>query len=348
MRKESKVTMHELTGEERVLRVLTRKQTDRVPHFEWYIDKKVINAISNGSDYEKFCYEMDIDAICIDLNYEKKILKNNLIQDEWGIVWKDTGESHAYPVDGPVKSSKDLENYFPPDPLKPGRYESVEKAIKEHTGKKALVLHLNDVFSIPSRLMTFENFLIKVYEDPEPVRALLKISVDINLQMAKEAVKRGIKIIYTGDDYAYNSGPMISPLKFRDIFYPELKRVVSGYKELGLLVIKHTDGNIMPIIDMIIDSGFDCLDPIDPIAGMDLGELKKNYGNKICLKGNVDCAKTLSFKNEKETIEETKDCLNKAMKGGGYILSSSNSIHSAVKPENYMAMIKTLKKFSKY
>jgi uroporphyrinogen decarboxylase len=196
--------------------------------------------------------------------------------------------------------------------------------------------------------MPFETFLIKVFEEPETIKPLIRMSVDVNLKMAEEAVKRGIKIVYTGDDFAYNSGPMVSPQKFREVFYPELKRVTTGYKELGLLVIKHTDGNIMPILDMIIDSGFDCIDPIDPIAGMDLKQMKDDYGDKVCLKGNVDCSQTLSFKTESETIEETKSCLNIAMPGGGYILSSSNSIHSAVKPQNYLAMIDTLKKFGKY
>ncbi len=340
--------MAELTGEERIMRVLSRQLPDRVPHFEWYIDKEIIEALSPGSDYEKFCYEMEIDAICVDVDFDKEILESGMIRDEWGMIKKDTGESHTYPVDGPVRTIQDAEKYMPPDPLKPGRYKSIERVIKEHSGKKALILHLNDVLSIPSRLMPFEDFLIKLYEEPELIKVLISMSVDINLEMAKEAVKRGIKIVYTGDDFAYNSGPMMSPQIFRDIFYPELKRVVKGYKELGLLVIKHTDGNINPILDMIVDSGFDCLDPIDLIAGMDLQKVKTDYGDRIALKGNVDCSATLSFKNKKETIEETKKCLEIGMPGGGYILSSSNSIHSAVKPENYAAMLDTLKKFGKY
>jgi uroporphyrinogen decarboxylase len=337
-----------LSGEERIVRTLERKEADRVPTFEWYIDREVIEALSPGSDYENFCYEMEIDAICVDVNFDKEILENGLIKDEWGMLKKDTGESHTYPIDGPIKTILDAESYLPPDPLRPGRYESVERAVREHTGKKALILHLNDVLSIPSRLMPFEDFLIKVYEEPELIKILIKMSVDVNLKMAKEAVKRGIKIVYTGDDFAYNPGPMMAPKVFRDIFYPELKRVVSGYKELGLLVIKHTDGNINPILEMIVDSGFDCLDPIDPIAGMDLQKVKTDYGNRISIKGNVDCSTTLSFKTEKETIEETKKCLKIAMPGGGYILSSSNSIHSAVKPQNYLAMLDTLKKFGNY
>jgi uroporphyrinogen decarboxylase len=340
--------MKNLSGEERIMRTLKRQATDRVAHFEWYIDKKVINALSPGADYEKFCYDLDIDAICVDCDFDKKILDGGLVQDEWKMIKKYTGEAHAFPVDGPIRTLKDAESYIPPDPHKSGRYNSIERALKEHTGKKAVILHLNDVFSIPSRLMPFETFLIKMMEDPEIIKALVKMSVDINLEMAKEAVKRGIKIVYTGDDFAYNSGPIVSPKQFRDIFYPELKRVVTGYKELGLIVIKHTDGNIMPIIDMIIDSGFDCLDPIDPIAGMDLKKIKYLYGDKICIKGNVDCSTTLSFKSIDETIKETRNCLEIAMSGGGYILSSSNSIHSAVKPENYKAMIDTVKEYGRY
>ena len=62
----------------------------------------------------------------------------------------------------------------------------------------------------------------------------------------------------------------MSPRHFRKLFYPGLCRVMGGFKELGLLVIKHTDGNLWPIIDMIVDSGIDCLDPIDPKGGMSI------------------------------------------------------------------------------
>jgi uroporphyrinogen decarboxylase len=99
---------------------------------------------------------------------------------------------------------------------------------------------------------------------------------------------------------------------------------------------------------MIVDSGIDCLDPIDPVAGMNLTEIKQQYGGRIALKGNVDCAQTLTFKSVAETVAETKACLRIAAPGGGYILSSSNSIHSAVKPENYVAMLDTLQQYGTY
>jgi uroporphyrinogen decarboxylase len=90
------------------------------------------------------------------------------------------------------------------------------------------------------------------------------------------------------------------------------------------------------------------LDPIDPQAGMDLGEVKAKYGQRVALKGNVDCAQLLTFGTPDEVVTATKEALRKGMPGGGFILSSSNSIHSAVKPENYAAMLRTLQECGRY
>jgi uroporphyrinogen decarboxylase len=99
---------------------------------------------------------------------------------------------------------------------------------------------------------------------------------------------------------------------------------------------------------MIVDSGIDCLDPIDPVAGMDIAAVKAKYGDRIALKGNVDCAHTLTFGSVKEVIEETKDVIRKAGGGGGLILSSSNTVHSSAKPENYLAMLHALRMYGRY
>jgi len=180
------------------------------------------------------------------------------------------------------------------------------------------------------------------------VKALVGLSVELNLEMAREVVARGVKIVYTGDDYAGNLGPLMSPTHFRRLFYPGLCRVMGGYKELGLYVIKHTDGKLWPILDMIVDSGIDCLDPIDPQAGMDLSRVKMQYGHRIALKGNVDCAQLMTFGTPDQVAEATQEALRQGAPGGGFILSSSNSIHSAVKPENYAAMLRTWQEYGHY
>jgi uroporphyrinogen decarboxylase len=291
---------------------------------------------------------MGHDAVLVDPIFTKERAGENRWRSEWGYVTQDTPEEHGIEVESPIKSLADFERYTPPDPHAPGRFAAVEAALEQYRGRKAVIVHLNDIFSLPRYLMGMQELLMAIVTEPEVVRVLVEMSVTVNLELAKGVAARGAKIVYTGDDYAYNKGPLMSPRHFREFFYPGLCRVMRGFKELGLYVIKHTDGNLWPILDMIIDSGIDCLDPIDPQAGMDLGEVKAKYGHRVALKGNVDCAQTLTFGTPEEVVQATKEALSKGMPGGGFILSSSNSIHSAVKPENYAAMLQTWREFGQY
>ena len=341
--------MAHLSSKERIHRVLERQEPDRVPHFEWLVDRKVRDAILPGcADANDFAVRMGSDAVIVDPNFRNTPLAGGRYRSEWGYVAQKTQEEHGIEVESPIQTLADFERYTPPDPYAPGRYDAVEQVLATYGDHYAVIVHLNDVFSIPRTLMGMENLLVAVATEPELVQALVDMSVDINLKMAKEVARRGAQIVYTGDDVAWTKGPLMSPRHFRALLYPGLCRVMRGFKELGLLVIKHTDGNLWPIIDMIVDSGIDCLDPIDPTAGMDLGEVKAKYGQRIALKGNVDCAHLMSFGTPEQTAEATKTALRKGMPGGGYILSSSNSIHSGVKPENYLAMISTLQEFGSY
>ncbi len=340
--------MKEMTSEERVLRVLNRQEPDRVPHFEWAVDRKVRAALCPGCQtHNEFALRMGHDAVLADPNFQKEPVGPGRWLSEWGYVTQDTPEEHGIEVESPIKSRDDFDRYVPPNPHAPGRYDSIEQTIQDYPGK-AVIVHLNDVFSLPRYWMGMENLLIAIADDPDLVSDLVDLSVRLNLEMAEEIVARGIKIVYTGDDYAGNLGPLMSPRHFRRLFYPGLCRVMGGYKELGLQVIKHTDGKLWSIIDMIVDSGIDCLDPIDPQAGMDLAEVKARFGERIALKGNVDCAQLMTFGTPDQVAQATKEALRQGAPGGGFILSSSNSIHSAVKPENYLAMMCTLQEFGRY
>ena len=337
-----------LTPRERVLAVLRREEPDRIPHFEWAVDRKVREALCPGCSYPEFVARMGWDAVLAAPDFKKEQVSPNLWKNEWGIVRMYTGEESPFPVEGPIKTRADLERYVPPDPRAPGRYASIEEIVARFKGRLAIGVHLNDVFSLPRYLLGFEELMFALAEDPALVQGLVKLSVDANLEMAKEIAARGVDFIFTGDDYSSAQGPFMSPAAFRKYLWPELKRVIGGFKELGLPVIKHTDGNILPVIDMILDSGIDCLDPIDPVAGMDIAWVKERYGGRVAIKGNVDCARTLTFGSVKEVIEETKDVIRKAAPGGGFILSSSNTIHSSVPPGNYLAMLHALRMYGGY
>jgi len=338
-----------MTGEQRVLKVLDRGEPDRVPHFEWSVDRKVREALAPGSGtLNEFAVRMGLDAVLVDPDFRREPAGPGRWRSEWGYVLQDSAEEHGIEVESPIHSREDFDRYTPPDVHAPGRYASVEKALSRYAGPFAVIVHLNDVFSLPRYLMGYENLLMAIAAEPDLVKALVDLSVDVNLAMAKEVAARGAKVVYTGDDFAGDSGPLMSPGHFRELFYPGLRRVMQGFKALGLKVIKHTDGMIWPIMDMIVDSGIDCLDPIDPIAGMDLEEVKRKLGSRVALKGNVDCAHLMTLGSPTEVAEATRKALRIGMPGGGFILSSSNSIHSAVKPENYRAMLDTWKECGRY
>jgi uroporphyrinogen decarboxylase len=341
--------MAEMTSRERVMRALARQEPDRVPTFEWLIAKKVREALCPGcKSHNEFAVRMGHDAILVDPDFTKTQVSPTRWRTEWGYVVEYGQEEHGVEVESPIQSMADFERYAPPDPLAPGRYATLEKAVREFKGKMAIGVHLNDVFSIPRYLMGMQSLLMAIACEPELIAALVNLSVETNLKMVREVAARGADFVWTGDDYAGNAGPLMSPAHFRTLFYPGLRRVAQGFKELGLPFIKHCDGNIWPISDMMVDAGISCLDPIDPQGGMDLAAVKARYGDRVAVKGNVDCARTLTSGTPEEVVAETRAALRKGMPGGGYICSSSNSIHSAVKPENYRVMLETLRQFGRY
>ena len=81
---------------------------------------------------------------------------------------------------------------------------------------------------------------------------------------------------------------------------------------------------------------------------MDIGEVKGHLAGKVCILGNIDCRDLLPFGTEEEVEKTVQETIKTAAPGGGYIMSSSNSIHPGVKPENYVAMVKATHKYGVY
>ncbi len=340
--------MAEMTSYERVMTALRNEEPDRVPHFEWILDRHVREAILPGSSMEEFTLRMGLDAILTQPDVRREEIAPGRYRTEYGIILERTEEEHLFAVDGPIKTLDDLNNYEPPDPLAPWRFESLKKLVAAYKGKLAIGVHVNDVFSLPRNLMGFQNWLLTLAAEPDLVRGLVAMSVELNAAYARECARLGADFVFTGDDYASREAPLMSPRTFRELLAPGLKRVFAAFKETGLLTVKHTDGNITPLLDMIVDAEPHCLDPIEPVAGITLAGMKEKYGDRFALKGNVDCAHTLTFGTMQEVVEATKQAIAAGAPGGGYICSSSNSIHSKVKPENYLAMWNTVRTYGRY
>jgi uroporphyrinogen decarboxylase len=116
-----------------------------------------------------------------------------------------------------------------------------------------------------------------------------------------------------------------------------LAKVLAGYRALGYYTIKHTDGNIMPIIDQMIQCGPDALHSLDPQGGVDLKVLKQHYNDKVALVGNVNCG-LLQTGTEEEVKADVRRALNDGMPGNGYIFSTSNCVYTGLDLSRYELM----------
>jgi uroporphyrinogen decarboxylase len=333
-----------MTGHERIIAALERRQPDRVPTFEWFIDKKVTRALVGTESTLDAVEALDIDGVNVRADYARTFTSDVDFVDEWGTSRRITGEALAAAVDYPVPDITRQDDFRFPDPDAPGRFASLEKAVKRFDGKRAVILNLRDGFSDMREILGYENCLISMMIEEARFAALLDQVVDYNLELARLARERyGVRIVAMTDDIANESGLLFSPEIYFRLIAPRFRRIVQGYKSLGYLTIKHSDGDIRAVVDWWLGSGVDCLDPVDPAAGLDLAEFKRLYGGRACLKGNVNCTGPLAGGSEAEVEREVLLCLAKGSPGGGFILSSSNTIHSGVKPANYAVMLRVLR-----
>ena len=113
------------------------------------------------------------------------------------------------------------------------------------------------------------------------------------------------------------------------------------------MIIKHSDGNVWPILHDLVEVGFDGIHPIQPQC-MDIGEVKAYLGGSACIIGNIDCRDLLPFGTEEDVAKTVKETIEVAAPGGAYIISSSNSIHPGCKPENYIAMVRAAHEYGVY
>jgi len=338
-----------LNGYERFITALKRKQPDMVPIWELIIDPPVIEAMYGKISLLDFVEKENLDGFTVFEDSNRELIGGNTYKDEWNIIWKMEPNGILYPFDGPIKEYKDLKKYSLPDADSEYLYKTLKESVKRFKGEKAIVFIAHETFEYSHYLSggmdkLFMNYVIA----PDFVKELTDMIWAYKSKSIKNALEVGADAIAVGDDYAGRIGPLMSPEHFREFILPYLKKAVDVTHKNGSYLIKHTDGNIWKILDDIINTGIDALDPLEPLAYMDIGKVKEKYGNRVCLAGNIDCTMVLPLGTEEEVKEAVKETIAKAAPGGGYIMASSNSIHPGVNPKNYKVMVETTRKYGKY
>ncbi len=352
-----------MTGYERFMAALRREEPDCVPIWELIINEPTLSAWGANS-LEEFVEQEDLDAITVFEDMPLRPLNPDEAErlrpdrhprfaeamvDEWGIIWEMTEFGIPYPITGPIRSTDDLRRYEPPDPTAEPRLQSLRSAVQRFKGRKAIVFLTHDGFEFPYNLRGgMDRLLMDYIEQPTLVHELTELVLDYKIRLMQAAIAAGADVIVSGDDYAARKGPIMSPRHFREFVFPALQRSVAAVHALDTPYIKHTDGNIWRLLDMLVEAGIDAIDPLEPLADMDIGEVKRQYGNRLAVVGNVDCTELLPYGSAEEVQAAVKETVAKAAADGGFILASSNSIHPAVQPANYRVMHQAGRQWGKY
>jgi uroporphyrinogen decarboxylase len=157
----------------------------------------------------------------------------------------------------------------------------------------------------------------------------------------------GLPAFVYSDDMGYKSGPQTSPRVLDEFFGPSLRRVTETAHQRGLKIIIHSCGNINQLLDLFVQWGFDGVHSLEPTAGVDLAEVKRRVGGRMCIFGNLDISHVMSQGTRQEVEEAVKSALRASAKNGGFIMAMTNS-HNAVKVENSRWMIESTHRYGTY
>jgi uroporphyrinogen decarboxylase len=344
-----------MTSLERTLAALRREEPDRVPVFEFMIDPKVIEGILPGGDYLDLVEILDIDCVVTPtpsrMYHLERIGERNgspLLRTEWGELRMANVEMVTIPVGHPLQTRADWDKVEIPDPDKPERLDSLRALVERFKGRRAIGCHLHDSFTYPSYLFGMSDLLANLLLEPDWVKEVIRACNEHCVRMVALAAEAGADFILLGDDVGGKSGPLMSPAHYEEFFLPGLAAVTQKAHEKGACVIKHTDGNVYRLLELFAEAGIDAFHPSDPSAGMDIVEVKRAYGGHFAVCGGIDTGDPLSHWPVSDLVAEVRKRIRELAPGGGWMIASSNTVHSSVRPENYHAMVVATRTYGHY
>jgi len=359
-----------MNGSERLLTALARRVPDRVPHVELaYNEPSIVGIAKHFTDnvppvnyiqrmnvedkirlFEAlllFVEELDVDGVSLRVLGRAEDIDEEHIRDPWGVTYLLSPAGDSPVVAGPIRDAADLKGYKAPVTTEADLLSLAYGAAKIK-GRRGVMLALRCPFRLSWSLLGGLKYILIAYRrNPKLAHDLMAMTTDHTIQTIEMGVKMGAEIIAMDGDLAYDSGPFMSPAQFKEFVVPYYARFVDVAHRLGVPIVKHSDGDLTKILPDIVSAGFDGVHPIQPQC-MDLEAVKKEFGERVCLLGNVDCMYVLTRGTEAEVVADVRRALAAGSTGGGYIITSSNTIHPDVKPEHYITMVRAIHRYGVY
>jgi uroporphyrinogen decarboxylase len=340
----------------RLLKALNHQEPDRLPHielwvtsqgvYEYVLERKLEYRIGDAAeggqsitpeDDVEFAQRLGQDALLCNFNWRP----NNIFQ------LAEDGTRHY--VNGSIKSFADLDNLEPPSPLDE-QLNHLERYLAAAQGTGVgIIANLTSFFDSAMLAIGVTDSLYMFYDNRPLVEKLMDILLEHQEKVMRAVCEQfGDKIAFVmvNDDIGHNSGLMIHPRMFLEIFPQRMKRLIAPAKDIGKLVLMHTDGKLDKILPILHEVGIDINHPIEPESN-DIVEVKRLWAGKMALIGNVHTP-LLAYGRKDEIENVVQEYCQKLAPGGGYVLGSSTSIMDGIPPENFVAMIEAVHKYGRY
>ncbi|MFC1735183.1 uroporphyrinogen decarboxylase family protein [Candidatus Hydrogenedentota bacterium] len=271
-----------------------------------------------------------------------KKIDDNIWEDKQGRIWKANREANDIMIVKRPESARNeyaLEDFKIPDTLEPpdeSMFEAFDYLL-EQLGEERYLCSYMPALPMPM-LGAFEDAMMVYGLNPELIHAANEFNVAKQNFMDQYRFRKGSAGAFAEEDMAGTNGPFISPDMWREMCFPYLKERIGNIKKLTGQVGYHCCGNTMPLMEMFIDAGLDFYQSLQTTAGMEVGKLKKMFGDRLCIWGGVPVEILVGGKPD-DVRKAVRKAMEQGAEGSGFILGPSHSIAYGTKYDNFMAML---------
>ncbi len=338
-----------MTSKERVQMAINHEEPDKVPMDSWLAPEvadalvRILNVDTRTDPFalpKKLGNDLLYRAVGFCEGFstiydETKKIGDNLYRDDFGIQWSYRRQSHGgycEMVDHPLADKAKYDAFVWPDPLVVSKAALEEnRGMIARDGKEYGIIGAVACSMLEGAwyLRGLDNFLMDVASDLDFVNDLLDHTMNHSLILSKELVGMGVDILWWGDDFSFESGPIMQPALVRELLIPRYSRVFNELRAIdrNVKIAFHCDGNVEWALDDLVEAGVDVINPLQPDAN-DVPAVKRRYGKKLTVWGNVDTRNVMSNGSAAEVVEEVKNVIRTLSPGGGHILSSNHTIQA--------------------
>jgi uroporphyrinogen decarboxylase len=341
----------------RLLKAIAHEEADRVPLADFQADtalkdKFMGRPIRTIADHVAFQAEAGFDFIYLRANYDypgtSPVSSTGTMRSFNYSIAPDSETVGTYGP-GPLQTRADVDKIEWPDPETVDVSDMLQAAEVLPPGL-GIITGVGGIFTRTWMLMGFEHFCEMLADDVDFVGEIAARVGRIQCAVMRRVVKLpGVVAAWYGDDLACTANLLVSPKVLRKHFYPWIEELAGIAHSAGLRFIMHSDGCLWQALDDLIALGVEALHPIEPKA-MDIYDLKRRYGQKIAIFGNVDMGYTLTEGHgTPEAIRaEVRRQIKELAPGGGYGLASGAGLTRYVALESFLAMRDALYEFGSY